>query len=367
MGACFGRMSSKERKDVMLTTFKRTLDEYRVGRLESETLYHVFDGGDETRDGFLNRGEFFDMLGYKNSAFSRRIFDLFDTNTSHELDFGEFVTMAWNYMTPTPFALVKLMFALCDANDSGEITPDEVVKVADELLVDPNFDTSMLSEMNLSLVSLKKKIYVLNFERFGQVAMKYPAILYPALRVQESFRNKVGGLAFWNNLTAKRAGDRTAGTLHSFLQTVRSKALNHGLAEALTVIRDGKVSDEELGSSKEFNNQRMSHSRLFNRSGGFARKLSKLSSAFFGASRNDLDDAPRKRSRNRANKPPAPKKPSLIRGATQRLLEAVKRTKRAADEGPADKGGSGGASKRTVPKDKVGASRRTTSKVSPGT
>ena len=347
MGACFGRMSSKERKDVMLNTFKRTLDEYRIGRLEAETLYHVFDGGDNSRDGFLNRGEFFEMLGYKNSAFSRRIFDLFDTNASHELDFGEFITMAWNYMTPTPFALIKLMFALCDSNDSGEITPDEVVKVADELMEDPNFDTSMLSEMNLNQVSMKKKIFILNFTRFGQVAMKFPALLYPALRVQESFRNKIGGLAFWNNLTTKRAGEKSASSLHSFLQTVRSKAMNHGLAEALTIIRDGKVSDADLGSSKEFNNQKMSHSRLFNRSGGFARKLS---GALFGMSMENLDTAPRKRSRNQPKKAPGPpKKPSLIRGATQRLLEAVKRTKKEANTSEVTKG----------------TSRRTTSKVVP--
>ena len=73
--------SSSFRREAMLKTFKATLDDWKVTRDEADVLYEAFDGADRTRDGFINQTEFFRMLNLKSTAFTKRIFGLFDDAT----------------------------------------------------------------------------------------------------------------------------------------------------------------------------------------------------------------------------------------------------------------------------------------------
>ena len=220
--------SSKLRRDIVLDTFRATLDDWRVTREESGVLYDVFDTADSSRDGYMRQAEFMTMLGLRRSAFTQRIFGLFDANANAEVDFGEFVAMSWSYMSPSVYSLIALSFALYSgvaasggaggpAERRDTITADDVQAVVAELLEDPNFDTSMLADAALDRVTVGSKRHLLiTPERFALFALKHPAVLYPALRVQESFRQKVGGTHFWSAVSLRRAGETGAAAARNF-------------------------------------------------------------------------------------------------------------------------------------------------------
>lgn len=344
-----GTISSKERREAILDTFQRVLDEWRISRAEASVLYSVFDGADLTRDGYINAIEFFRALNYRESPFTRRIYGLFDANANSEVDFGEFVTMAWSYMSPSPYSLVMLGFALFDDDDSGDVSAEEVAQVVRELYNDPNFDRALIADLNIDGVSVggPKRKMLITRERFSQFAVKYPAILYPALRVQESFRHTIGGVQFWRACASRRAGEEGIAKLQAFNERVTASVRRGGLSEAMGIVRDGRVGTIDLGSANDVVAMKKQHNHLFGKSGGFLRQMSSL----LGLRSAKDPDLP---GRDKAAKRPPPSRPrqaggggrdsgergggegadarkdkadarkKMTRGMTARLLEAVK-------------------------------------------
>ena len=360
--ACSGAPpSSAYRRETMLKTFKTTLDDWKVTRDEADVLYEAFDGADRTRDGFINQTEFLRMLGLRQSAFTKRIFGLFDANGNDEVDFGEFVTMCWSYMCMSRWATIQLAFALYDADDSGDVEGSEVRQMMEELTADPNFDTSMLSDLNLDRVSVGAEAarhLRVTLETFAAFSLKHPSILYPALRVQEDFRSKVGGLGFWSAICSRRAGGRGLDDIKDFQTRLKSAVVaNQGLSAAMNVIRDGRLSDKDLAPRKEVAKVREVHSQYFGRATGLVRQLSRAASRAFlspgKGPQSSAADAERRRAgggnRGGQRRPAAAGgggggggAGGMKRGLTMRLLDAVRKTQAAsAFTTAAKKGGSG--------------------------
>ena len=327
--------SSALRRETMLKTFRATLDDWRIARDEADVLYEAFDGADRTRDGYINQIEFLRMLNLKSSAFTKRIFGLFDANSNDEVDFGEFVTMCWSYMTMSRFATIQLAFALYDADDSGDVEAGEVQDMLSELERDPNFDTRMVSDLNLNQVTLgDKRNLRITLETFTLFSLKYPSVLYPALRVQEDFRQKVGGQGFWSAACSRRAGGRGLDDIKQFQNALKSAVvMQQGLSEALNIIRDGRLGDKDLAPRKEGQRAREEHSRLFGRGVGIMRQMSTLIASPQKRA-DDRDEANRRagggnRGGRKAPRPAAAVAPGgggMKRGMTQRLLDAVRKT-----------------------------------------
>jgi len=281
--------SSALRRETMLSTFRATLDDWRVTRDEADVLYEAFDGADRTRDGFINQLEFLRMLNLKSTAFTKRIFGLFDANGNDEVDFGEFVTMCWSYMCMSKYAMILLAFALYDADDSGDIEASEVRDMLGELQADPNFDMRMVSDLNLDKVSLgdNRKLRI-TLETFTLFALKYPSVLYPALRVQEDFRQKVGGFGYWTAICSRRAGGRGLDEIKQFQAAIKVAVVsNQGLSEALNIIRDGRLKDQDLAPRKESQRIKMEHSQFFGRGSGLVRQMTR---ALLGAPQQQREE-----------------------------------------------------------------------------
>ena len=327
--------SSSFRRETMLKTFKTTLDDWKVTRDEADVLYEAFDGADRTRDGFINQTEFFRMLNLKSTAFTKRIFGLFDANGNDEVDFGEFVTMCWSYMCMSKYAMILLAFALYDADDSGDVEASEVREMLGELEADPNFDTRMVSDLNLDKVSLgdNRKLRI-TLETFTLFALKHPSVLYPALRVQEDFRQKVGGVGFWSAICSRRAGGRGLDEIKQFQTSLKLAVVNNqGLSDALNIIRDGRLKDADLAPRKEAQRVKMEHSQFFGRGSGLVRQMTRAVLGGAPQQARDERDAVSRRAgggnrggRKQPDKVASQAGPGMKRGMTARLLDAVRKT-----------------------------------------
>jgi len=317
----------------MLSTFRTTLDDWKVTRDEADVLYEAFDGADRSRDGYINQLEFLRMLNLKSSAFTKRIFGLFDANGNDEVDFGEFVTMCWSYMCMSKYAMVLLAFALYDADDSGDVEASEVAAMLGELEADPNFDTRMISDLSLDKVSVgERKNLRITLDTFTCFALKYPSVLYPALRVQEDFRSKIGGPGFWSAICSRRAGGRGLDEIKAFQVALKAAVVQRqGLSEALNIIRDGRLGEKDLAPRKEAAKVKSEHSHFFGRGTGLMRQVSSLvGMGPKGPKRAPADDPSRRAGGgNRGGRKPPSKSAAnapVKRGMTQRLLDAVRKT-----------------------------------------
>jgi Ca2+-binding EF-hand superfamily protein len=345
--------SSGLRRETMLSTFRSTLDDWRITRDEADVLYESFDGADRSRDGYITQPEFLRMLNLKSSAFTKRIFGLFDANGNDEVDYGEFVTMCWSYMCMSKYAMVQLAFALYDADDSGDVEASEVAAMLGELEADPNFDTRMISDLSLDKVSAgERRSLRITLETFTCFALKFPSVLYPALRVQEDFRSKVGGAGFWSAICSRRAGGRGLDEIKAFQAALKVAVVqNQGLSEALNIIRDGRLGEKDLAPRKEAARVKLQHSQNFGRGNpSMLRQVSSLVGLGSKPPPRAKADEPSRRAGggNRGGRKPPSKAgggggggsaPPIKRGMTQRLLDAVRKTQAVSAVAKGAKGG----------------------------
>lgn len=171
------------------------------------------------------------------------MFSVFDRNASGEVDFGEFCTALTAFCTFTRASLAGLAFHLLDSNNSGSIDATEVMALIRELADDPHFsidakellsdvsksvrsintdglsDASSVSTENIStesptnagggppspIISSSGRTIKITEKMFLAFALKNPAITLPALRLQQQLREAIGGEAFWEETSLRRA------------------------------------------------------------------------------------------------------------------------------------------------------------------
>ena len=83
-------MRANERAKIDGTTRIAT-ETLGLERHELNALEKVFDKVDENRDGRISLGEFLEFLGVEASPFHRKVFSMFDGDSSGGIDFREFV------------------------------------------------------------------------------------------------------------------------------------------------------------------------------------------------------------------------------------------------------------------------------------
>lgn len=152
---------------------------------EVEKLWRKFEkiSNSETQDYQINISEFQRALGLRSKGFAERVFAAFDTDSSQEISFKEFV-IGLSVMSPraTMNEKAKFCFDVFDIDKNGYIEKDELLIVLRESLGEN-------SSVKISPVQLTKIVNAtykkmdkngdgrIDFEEFTEEAMKNPVIL----------------------------------------------------------------------------------------------------------------------------------------------------------------------------------------------
>jgi Ca2+-binding EF-hand superfamily protein len=241
----------------MIKTFDAVIRSLKVSKDEVDVIYLKWAQADENGDAFMSLDEFHDMLGMKRSKLTERIFAILDRNNSGEVDFGEWFCMIWQYLSFSRMSLMSLAFQLMDRDGNGLIDSDEAREFIEDMR-DSGFGKDKLVNYTQLVFDIaaaknaqdavmpskskrdeKKKAKEIDEPVWMRYALKNPALLYPALQIQDMLRDRIGGRAFWEAATEKRAGKLEMMNVRSFCEQIKLEVHQHRLLTSISSMVDG--------------------------------------------------------------------------------------------------------------------------------
>lgn len=171
------------------------LSELDVGR-----ILKSFDKIDNDRSGQIELAELLAFLDLEKTTFTRRVFSMFDEDSSGLVDFRELVVTLWNYCSLGKTSLPLFTFDLYDTDSSGELGEEELVKMV-EHMYGKEHSTNLHARQLMEDVAGMSTIGISEFSEFART---HPALLFKAFQMQESIRNRILGKFFWEQFSIRR-------------------------------------------------------------------------------------------------------------------------------------------------------------------
>lgn len=169
----------------------------------TQMFFRKFCAIDKDNSGEISLQEFYRFFHIPQSAFSDRVFKMLDVDGSGEIDFREFVLCIWNFCTYTPKTLITFAFSLYDTDNSKSMEMDEVRHLVDEVYGD-HLANNVRVQRILDVID-DNGDGVISFTEFCDFNQRYPALLFPAYKVQQQLRIRIFGDDFWDRQTGNRS------------------------------------------------------------------------------------------------------------------------------------------------------------------
>lgn len=173
-------------------------------QLDIGRLHKVYRKIDNDGSNSIELAELLAFLDLDRTRFTKRIFTMFDEDSSGLLDFHEFVLSLWNYCTLTKSSLVLFAFDLYDKDNSGTITNNEVMDMLKDLYgkdYKKNPQAKLISTELEALEALDGDVDIDDFREFSRT---HPALLFLAFQMQEKIQKYVMGPTFWRHYSERR-------------------------------------------------------------------------------------------------------------------------------------------------------------------
>eukprot|EP00762_Andalucia_godoyi_P006326 ANDGO_05858.mRNA.1 Calcineurin B-like protein 2 len=174
-----GNKNSKKKEELQqfLTTTHFDQDQIR-------SIYERFSKISSSRedDGVIDKNEFREALGLKDTLYADRLFALFDEDGNGSIDFREFIC-GLSVCSTQGTAEEKMLysFRIWDFDNDGYITKDELKKLLHASLMERSVDISEAQLNNLVegtfLEGDVNKDHNISFEEYKALVAKHPAIL----------------------------------------------------------------------------------------------------------------------------------------------------------------------------------------------
>jgi Ca2+-binding EF-hand superfamily protein len=139
--------------------------------------------------------ELFETMGEVRSPFTDKLFELIDIDASGTIDFEEFVHVMATYCMFTKEEILKFCFETFDVDGSGTIDEKEFLRLCDfvnngQPIFPGNFKTALLQfDTNDD--------GVIDYQEFLKIYKRFPLILFPAFRLQDSMQKFSLGERAW--------------------------------------------------------------------------------------------------------------------------------------------------------------------------
>ena len=86
-----------DRQQMMMDDMKEAFDAMQLNDTDLQLIKESFENIDASRSGTIDIKELETFLKIEKAPFNRRVLAMFDADKSGELDFFEFLMMAWNF------------------------------------------------------------------------------------------------------------------------------------------------------------------------------------------------------------------------------------------------------------------------------
>ena len=174
-----------------------------------ERLFDIFAKIDADGSGEVDLNEFLHFFSLHKSRFALRAFAVLDSDGSGEIDFIEFILGLWNFCAADNLSLVRFAFDLYDADSSGELEENEVLRILKDLYGKRGYKNNthaqkVFSHLQSMDINGDSKDFCINFKNFYNFSKSHPALLYPAFKMQQQLRESVLGTGFWQEMAKKR-------------------------------------------------------------------------------------------------------------------------------------------------------------------
>ncbi|ORZ37066.1 hypothetical protein BCR44DRAFT_40871 [Catenaria anguillulae PL171] len=114
-------------------TVKAHFTSKEIHKLHADFAKVAADNGTITKAQFMTTIHPYVSSWTAGNIFLERLFDAFDSNGDHEIDFNEFVEGLSIFSRGTPEEKVELSFKLYDINRDGYVTQRELYKITSQL------------------------------------------------------------------------------------------------------------------------------------------------------------------------------------------------------------------------------------------
>lgn len=154
-----------------------------------------FDEIDVDNSGNISAAEFLEATGASRSTFTDKLFAMVDLDGNGTIEFEEFVSVIAMYCMFTKNEILRFCFDCFDTDKSGTIDEREFVKLCRAINgVAPSFPANFkkaLEDFDVDEDGL------INYKEFVAIERRYPMILFPAFKLQDSMQRFSLGESTW--------------------------------------------------------------------------------------------------------------------------------------------------------------------------
>lgn len=163
-------------------------------------LKSSFDVIDLDGSGNIDASEFLEALGEQRSPFTDKLFAVIDVDGSGTIEFDEYVRVLTTYCMFTKDDILRFCFECFDVDGSGTIDEKEFIELCKTVnnanpTFPANFKTA-LQEFDVNEDGL------IDYSEFLEIERRYPLVLFPAFRLQDTMQKLSMGEYVWLELIA---------------------------------------------------------------------------------------------------------------------------------------------------------------------
>lgn len=183
----------------------RTAEMLKLTKTDIAGLFEVFQQYDVDRIGSMSAKDFFDNLIMEpRNLLGNALFELVDIENLERLEFGEFMQLVCTYCSFEKMEILKFCFYIFDKDKHGYIEQDEL-----KFLVQTLHRSDIKGNVAHAFRSVPfKKDGKFDFKEFIKLNEEFPAVLFPAFRLQQSMKVNIMGEAWWDRKAAIMVNER---------------------------------------------------------------------------------------------------------------------------------------------------------------
>eukprot|EP00949_MAST-11_sp_MAST-11-sp1_P004581 g4581.t1 len=217
----------------------------RIDQTVINCLYSKFLEIDKDGSHEIDIDEYYRHFKMERTPWADKVFMIMDEDGSGEIDFREFVIATWNYCSLDLKNLIKFAFSMFDIDGAGTLEAEDLRELVVEIYGD-SWDANVRVQKLVDVID-KNRDGVISFDEFQQINRRYPALLFPAFRMQEFLRRGVYGVTWWKVMSEKRRLDAQgrSTSIYEMLSKINDAAYKDALNVLITEAEDKVAAEKE--------------------------------------------------------------------------------------------------------------------------
>ena len=195
----------KEVSNIVTNPLRSAVELLNLQPRDLEEWMRVFSEIDKKKEGTVDFDQIFEYFEETPTFYSKEVFYSLDAlDELGRIEFGDFLRSVGTYCFFGKEEVLRFMFVYADKGKKGFITHPEFVTLLNTL----NPFEKQRAKRALQEIQVNEGKQM-KFEEFVQLNDEFPNTMYPAFRLQDSFRKKILGVDWWFDKLTKYKGVRT--------------------------------------------------------------------------------------------------------------------------------------------------------------